>query len=158
MHFLRTAPAFAFALVAALTATACDDDATGPRSPDDVQYDASLGVNLDNMTELDSGIYIQTLTPGEGVPVITGDVVIVDYTLWLPDGTEIDSGTNARFTLNAGSVIDGFRLGMEGMLPGETRLIVVPSALGYGAGGTSGIPPHSVLVFRVTLNELNPPV
>ncbi|MEQ9569268.1 MAG: FKBP-type peptidyl-prolyl cis-trans isomerase [Longimicrobiales bacterium] len=158
MRLNRTLPAFAGALACTLVLSACDDDATGPRTPEDVQFDASLGVNLDNMTELDSGVYIQTLTPGEGVPVITGDVVIVDYMLWLPDGTEIDSGTDARFTLNVGAVIDGFRLGMESMLPGETRLIVIPSALGYGAGGTTGIPPHSVLVFRVTLNELNPPV
>lgn len=158
MRFSRTLPAFVCALAGTLVLAACDDDATGPRTPEDVQFDASLGVNLDNMTELDSGVYIQTLTAGEGVPVITGDVVIVDYMLWLPDGTEIDSGSDVRFTLNIGAVIDGFRLGMEGMLPDETRLIVVPSALGYGAGGTTGIPPHSVLVFRVTLNELNPPV
>lgn len=157
MRLLRTASTVALALVAALSASACDDDATGPRSPGDVQFDTSLGVNLANMTELDSGIYIQTLTEGQGVPVITGDYVIVDYTLWLPDGTEIDSGTDAAFTLNPGDVIDGFRLGMEGMLPGETRLMVLPSSLGYGAGGNAGIPPHSVLVFRVTLNQLNPP-
>ena len=149
-----------FALVLALVAglAACDDDVTGPQNPGDVSFDPSLGVNLEAMTELDSGVYIQTLTAGQGVPVVDGDLVVVDYTLWLTDGTERDSGTDVSFTLSPNSVIDGFRIGLIGMLRGETRLIVIPSALAYGAGGTSGIPPHSVLVFRVTLKDLNPPV
>ncbi len=144
-------------LLLALGLAACDDDVTGPQSPTDVSFDASLGVTLSNMTKLDNGIYIQTITAGLGVPVVTGDQVVVDYTLWLPNATEIDSGSNVTFVLNEGAVIDGFRLGMEGMLRGETRLIVIPSALAYGAQGNNGIPPHSVLIFRVTLNELNPP-
>ncbi len=146
------------ALLLVVGLTACDDDIAGPRLPGDVTFDASLGVDLAAMTELPSGIYIQTLTPGEGVPVVTGDHVYVDYVLWLPNGTQIDAGSNVDFTLDPGNVIDGFRVGVEGMTVGETRLIVVPSALGYGAAGRTGIPPHSVLVFRVTLNDLNPPL
>lgn len=161
MRLFRSSSVLALTLLAAFATAACDDDATGPRTPDDVQFDASLGVNLDNMTELDSGVYIQTITAGEGVPVITGDLVVVEYAGFLADGTQFDAtsaGQTATFQLTVGGVIDGFRLGMEGMLKGETRLIVIPSSLGYGAGGTSGIPPHSVLVFRVTLVDLNPPV
>ena len=149
---------FAPVLLLAIGLAACDDDVTGPQSPTDVSFDASLGVTLSSMTKLDNGIYIQTITAGQGVPVVTGDQVVVDYTLWLPNGTEIDSGAGVTFVLNPGAVIDGFRLGMEGMLRSETRLIVIPSALAYGAAGNSGIPPHSVLIFRVTLNQLNPPV
>ncbi|MEK9501120.1 FKBP-type peptidyl-prolyl cis-trans isomerase [Gaopeijia maritima] len=147
-----------FALLAVVVlAAACDDDVTGPRLPTDVTFDPSLNVNLAAMTEVFDGLYIQTLTAGEGGAVETGDRVVVDYTLWLPDGSLIDSGADVAFTLAVGAVIDGFRLGMEGMGIGETRLIVVPSALGYGAAGNQGIPPHSVLVFRVTLDALNPP-
>lgn len=147
-----------FALLAVVVlAAACDDDVTGPRLPTDVTFDPSLNVNLAAMTEVFDGLYIQTLTAGEGGAVETGDRVVVDYTLWLPDGTVVDSRDDASFTLGVGDVIDGFRLGMEGMGIGETRLIVIPSALGYGAAGNQGIPPHSVLVFRVTLDALNPP-
>lgn len=148
-------------LILAVGTLACDDDVTGPRDPEDVSFDASLGVNLAAMTELDSGIYIQTLVAGQGVPVVEGDLVVVEYTLWLPNGTEVDAtepGQPATFRLDPGVVIDGFRMGMEGMLPGETRLMVIPSALGYGAGGNTGVPPHSVLVFRVKLVDLNPPL
>lgn len=147
--FRRAIP---LALILALVgfATACDDDATGPRVPSDVSFAPELGVNLDDMTELESGVYIQTLAGGEGLSLVQGDRVTLDYTLWLANGTQVDSGTEVQFTISAGSVIDGFRLGLIGMLPGEERLLVIPSALGYGAGGTQGIPPHSVLVFRVT--------
>ena len=142
----------------ALALAACDDDATGPRQPTDVTFAPSLGVNLDAMTRLESGVYIQTLTAGVGIPLVENDRATVDYTLWLPNGNEVDAGTSATFAISVGSVIDGFRLGMLGMTPGETRLIVIPSALGYGATGQVGIPPHSVLVFRVTLLAIAPPV
>jgi FKBP-type peptidyl-prolyl cis-trans isomerase len=158
MRNARRPLALILALAAATATTACDDDVTGPQFPDDVNFASSLGVDLSAMTELPSGVYIQTLTPGQGVGVEGGDVVIVDYTLWLPNGNEQDSGTGVAFTLNPGAVIDGFRLGLIGMLQNETRLIVIPSGLAYGAAGRDGIPPHSVLVFRVTLKDLNPPV
>jgi FKBP-type peptidyl-prolyl cis-trans isomerase len=114
-------------------------------------------VDLDQMTELDSGVYIRTLVEGEGIGAEDGAFVEADYTLWLPDGTEVQSG-NLEERLAPGEVIDGFRLGMIGTKEGETRLIVIPSQLGYGASGRPLIPPHSVLVFRVTLNVLNPPM
>lgn len=153
---MRTLRSFALLLVVVIAA-ACDDDVTGPRLPADVSFDASLGVDLAAMTDLGSGLYVQTLTAGSGGAFEAGDAVVLGYTLWLPDGTEIDSNDAWTTTISAGSVIDGFLLGLEGMSEGETRLIVIPSALGYGAAGNRGIPPHSVLVFRVTLHELNPP-
>lgn len=155
---MRTLRSLPLLLALALLSAGCDDDVTGPQIPADVTFDSSLGVDLSAMTDVGSGLYIQTLTAGQdGAVVGTGDVVWVDYTLWLPNGTLIDTRADQDFTLDVGSVIDGFRLGMEGMSVGETRLIVIPSALGYGARGNSGIPPHSVLVFQVTLNDLNPP-
>jgi FKBP-type peptidyl-prolyl cis-trans isomerase len=54
-------------------------------------------------------------------------------------------------------VIEGFRLGVIGMRQGETRLIVIPSELAYGSSGVAGIPPNSVLVFRVVLNAVATP-
>jgi FKBP-type peptidyl-prolyl cis-trans isomerase len=143
---------FALVLLASAGFAACDDDATGPRVPEDVTFDAALGVDLNAMTELDSGVYIQTLASGEGIPLVEGDRAVMDYTLWLPNGIQVDTGTDVTFEIGEGAVIDGFRLGVIGMAPGETRLLVIPSELGYGGQGNTGIPPHSVLVFRVTLN------
>jgi FKBP-type peptidyl-prolyl cis-trans isomerase FkpA len=43
---------------------------------------------------------------------------------------------------------------MSGMREGGERLIVVPSALGYGATPGAPVPPNSTLVFDVILNSL----
>ena len=132
---------------------ACDDETiTGPQFPEDVEFAAALGVDLSQMTQLASGVYIQTLEDGTGDRVADGQVRLA-YTLWLPDGTEVDSSTDFTTVLGAGALIPGFEEGVSGMRVGETRLIVVPSELGYGSQGTSRIPPNSVLVFRVELLE-----
>jgi FKBP-type peptidyl-prolyl cis-trans isomerase len=46
---------------------------------------------------------------------------------------------------------------MLGAREGETRLIVIPSELGYGELGQGSIPGGAVLVFRVTVNEIELP-
>ncbi len=147
------------ALALALVAGGCKDDPLQPTFPEDVDYAPSLGVDLSQMDELDSGVYIQTLVAGDGGPAEEGAKVIVDYTVWIPDGTQVDQGTDKEFTLDD-SVIEGFRLGVIGMRKGETRLIVSPSTLGYGAAppAGSGIPVHSVLIFKVVLKDLNPQI
>lgn len=152
----RRLAVLALALLGSLAAVACDDDPTGPQTPEDVEFAASLGVNLAAMTRLPSGVYIQTLQAGEGEALVDGSRARVDYALWLPSGQAIDAGEDVEFPIAAGSVIDGFRFGVIGMKPGEDRLIVVPSQLGYGASGVAGIPPHSVLVFRVVLRSFTP--
>jgi peptidylprolyl isomerase len=130
---------------------------TGPQTPADVAYDPSLGVVLDDMTILPSGVYIQTLEEGdlESDPVTSG-TVSVDYTLWLPNGRQIDSSLVSgrdplSFTFGAGSVIPGFEQGVSGMRVGELRRILVPSELGYGDRTNGAIPANSVLVFEVEL-------
>lgn len=146
----------------------CGDDLvepgepSGPQTPADVEYAPSLGVVLDDMTILPSGIYIQTLQEGdlEQDPVTSG-TVFVDYTLWLPDGRQIDSSLvpgrgPLSFTFGAGSVIPGFEQGVSGMRVGELRRILVPSELGYGDRVNGAIPANSVLVFEVELVSVEP--
>ena len=128
---------------------ACGDDPLGPRYPEDIEFASALGIDLAQMTRLDSGVYIQTVQEGEGAPIDVGTVTVA-YTLWLPDGTEVDAG-ELGFTFGVGQVIPGFEQGVAGMRLGEIRKIVIPSELGYGSRGTSSIPPHSVLVFQVEL-------
>jgi FKBP-type peptidyl-prolyl cis-trans isomerase len=61
-----------------------------------------------------------------------------------------DSGTFS-FTLGTNAVIRGFEMGITGMRVGGQRRIVVPPDLGYGAAGTTGIPPNSTLIFEMEL-------
>jgi peptidylprolyl isomerase len=151
---VRTAAA---ALLLLPFVAACGDDPVGPTGPEDVDFAASLGVDLSQMQELPSGVYIQTLQEGVGLPVNNGPMTVA-YTLWLPDGTEVDSSNSFEFELGVTSLIDGFVAGVSGMRVDEIRLIVVPSDQGYGSQGTSSVPPNSVLVFEVELLAAGGPV
>jgi len=52
-------------------------------------------------------------------------------------------------------VIQGFKIGMLGMLEGGTRRMIVPPDLGYGLYDYQGLPGGSVLVFDVDLASIN---
>ncbi len=148
-----------FVLIA-LSLAGCGDDLvepvdSGPRTPAEVEYDPALGIVLEEMTILENGLYIQILEEGdpETDPVTEG-TVLVDYTLWLPNGSQMDSSAGRgplSFTFGDGDVIVGFEEGVSGMRIGEVRWILVPSELGYGGRPNGAIPANSVLIFQVEL-------
>ena len=110
-----------------------------------------------------SGLQYEDTTPGTGAEAAAGQRVSVHYTGWLhaPDqadgrGTKFDSskdrGDPFKFHLGAGQVIGGWDEGVQGMKVGGTRVLLIPSELGYGARGAGGvIPPNAMLVFEVDL-------
>jgi FKBP-type peptidyl-prolyl cis-trans isomerase FkpA len=99
-------------------------------------------------------------TGGEARP---GMLVSVHYTGWLYDpsagdkrGKKFDSskdrGQPFEFPLGQGQVIPGWDEGVKGMKVGGTRVLTIPSAMGYGSRGAGGdIPPNAALVFEVEL-------
>ncbi len=87
-----------------------------------------------------------------------GDLVSMNYTGKLSDGTVFDSNVDPKFnhvepfefTLGAGQVISGWDKGVLGMKVGETKTLVIPPAEAYGeAGYGTVIPPNSTLIFDV---------
>ncbi|PFH34862.1 peptidyl-prolyl cis-trans isomerase, FKBP-type domain-containing protein [Besnoitia besnoiti] len=84
-----------------------------------------------------------------------GDRVSVQYKGLLAKSLRrFDSG-RIKFVLGRGEVIKGMELGVKGMRLGESRRILIPSALGYGKrGAPPTIPPHSDLIFEVRLMTL----
>jgi len=92
-------------------------------------------------------------TDSTAAPAESGQKVKVQYTGWLTDGSAFDSSRNRNtpfeFPLGAGRVIRGWDLGVEGMRPGEKRVLVVPPGIGYGSRGAGPIPPDATLVFLV---------
>ena len=113
------------------------------------------------MTMTASGLqYLDTIT-GEGAVAVAGQHVSVHYTGWLqnPDGSKgakFDSSKDRNepfeFPLAAGHVIKGWDEGVQGMMVGGARTLIIPSALGYGARGAGGvIPPNATLIFDVEL-------
>jgi FKBP-type peptidyl-prolyl cis-trans isomerase FkpA len=95
-----------------------------------------------------------------GAAAKAGDLVTVDYTGWLTDGTKFDSSIDAgkpfQFTVGQGEVIVGWDQGVAGMKVGGVRMLTVPPDLGYGAEGAGGvIPANATLVFEVRLLKIN---
>lgn len=100
-----------------------------------------------------SGLRYMDEVIGDGAALQAGQSVAVHYTGWLTDGTKFDSsrdrGQPFRFPLGAGRVIKGWDEGVASMNVGGKRRLIVPPALGYGAGGTGPIPPNATLIFDV---------
>jgi FKBP-type peptidyl-prolyl cis-trans isomerase FkpA len=115
------------------------------------------------MPTLPSGLQYDDTVAGSGAEAQTGQRVKVHYTGWLHDPTAAnqrgkkfdsskDRGDPFAFPLGAGHVIRGWDEGVLGMKVGGTRVLTIPSELGYGARGAGGvIPPNATLVFEVEL-------
>lgn len=140
-------------LIVALLAAACGDD-PADLDPQDVEFAAELGVDLDAMTRTQSGLYYQDLTVGTGDVATSGQSLRVLYQGWLPNGTLFDSALDVNdpfpFTLGVTNVIEGWHEGIAGMRAGGVRRLVIPPSLGYGNRPNGPIPANSVLVFEVT--------
>lgn len=96
---------------------------------------------------------------GTGETVALGDVLTVNYTGKLQDGTVFDTSVGKRpvqFVLGGGQVIPGWDQGLQGMKVGGKRLLVVPPDLAYGAEGYGPIPPNATLIFEVELLASTP--
>ena len=94
--------------------------------------------------KMDGELIIEDLKVGEGAPVEKYNIVTVNYTGWLTDDTKFDSSLNPgrspfRFTVGGGQVIKGWDIGVEGMIVGEKRNLVIPPHLGYGMRGAGAL-------------------
>ena len=107
-----------------------------------------------------SGLEIEDQIVGDGEEAVAGQTVEVHYTGWLTDGTKFDSSHDRNetfsFKLGGGQVIAGWDQGVAGMKVGGARKLTIPSEMGYGERGASGvIPPNATLVFKVELIGLS---
>jgi FKBP-type peptidyl-prolyl cis-trans isomerase FkpA len=121
------------------------------------RYASALNVELADMERRPTGLYVQDVVVGEGARADSGDIVVVHYTGWLPQGKEFDSsvgGDPLEVAIGYGRVIQGWDQGVVGMHVGGQRRLVIPPALGYGEGGTGPIPGNSTLVFDVELLDV----
>ena len=111
---------------------------------------------------LPDGLKYIDITKGTGAIAHTNDLVTVQYTGWLIDGTLFDSSRSRnqpfQFTIGQGQVVAGWEEGVPGMAAGGVRKLIIPAQLGYGSQGQQDpntgatiIPPNATLVFEITL-------
>jgi peptidylprolyl isomerase len=66
---------------------------------------------------------------------VTGDTVRVHYTGTLDDGTVFDTSSGREpleFTIGSGQVIPGFDSAVDGMNPGDSETVKIPTEEAYG--------------------------
>ena len=105
---------------------------------------------------MNNGLVIEDIKIGEGQEVEKFNIVTVNYTGLLEDGTKFDSSLNPgrtpfRFTVGAGQVIKGGDEGLIGMKVGGKRKLTIPPELGYGSRDNGPIPANSTLIFEIDL-------
>ncbi|MDI6828440.1 MAG: FKBP-type peptidyl-prolyl cis-trans isomerase [Armatimonadota bacterium] len=103
----------------------------------------------------ESGLKYADLYAGDGKLVESGDNVLIHYSLWLSDGTKLesthDTDSPISFTIGNGEVIKGLEDGVVGMRSGGRRKLTVPPSLAYGEQGNpqKKIPPNATLIYEV---------
>ena len=105
---------------------------------------------------MSNGLVIEDIKIGDGQEVEKFNIVTVNYTGLLEDGTKFDSSLNPgrtpfRFTVGAGQVIKGWDEGLMGMKVGGERKLTIPPELGYGSRDNGPIPANSTLIFEIDL-------
>jgi FKBP-type peptidyl-prolyl cis-trans isomerase len=113
-----------------------------------------------NVVELPSGLRYEIVKPGQGPCPKPGQMVIVDFTARLADGTVFDRTDNEPLHLEVGSVTRGFNEGLQKINRGGRIRLYIPPELGFGdvaaSGGVAGIPAGSTLIYDVELRDLEP--
>jgi len=109
-----------------------------------------------NLITTASGLKYEDLVVGTGASPAPTDIVTVQYTGTLADGTVFDAsrlhGGPVSFPLN--QVIKGWTEGVGSMKVGGTRKLVIPPSLGYGSQAQGSIPANSTLTFIVELLDI----
>jgi len=105
------------------------------------------------------GLLYDTTTPGTSAGAVDNEILDVNYSGYLEDGTLFDSSENAgrtpfQFELGVGSVIAGWDQGMLGIRIGESRTLIIPSVDGYGDNGQGLIPAGATLIFDITCLDI----
>lgn len=126
---------------------------------DDPWYGAGVDgdIALDE-SKMPSGLVVLVTKHGSGRQLEPGDIAVVRATGLLPSGTEFRStkGESEAVFLQTGNKIPGLLEGLGYLHVGDSAILVLPPALGYGATGGQKppIPPNSALTYFVDVLDV----
>lgn len=124
------------------------------------EAEAFLAVNgqRSNVITTASGLQYERIRKVEDKSVTPSedDVVEIDYTITLLNGTVADSSYNRgeRIQVRLSQMIDGVKEGLMLMSPGEKYRFWISPEKGYGENGISIIGPNELLIFEVELYKI----
>ena len=151
------------ALLLPIAFTAClegSDTGTNPFPNIPIEqttFAAGLNVNLAQSTKTATGLYYRDAIVGTGTAAAASSTISVYYSAYFANGQKFDEiispSTPLVRTLGATprQLIDGWEQGIVGMKVGGTRQLIIPPELAYGSQGYLQVPPNAVLVFNVSL-------
>jgi len=119
------------------------------------QYDKDIALIEEYLTEnnliaekTSTGLYYIIEHEGSGNYPNINNIVTVQYSGYLLDGTKFDSGTSS-FPLS--NVVQGWKEGIPKFRTKGRGKLIMPSYLGYGTSGSGDVPPNAVLIFDIYL-------
>ncbi|MCK8140562.1 FKBP-type peptidyl-prolyl cis-trans isomerase [Flavobacterium sp. I-SCBP12n] len=112
---------------------------------------AYIAKNKLNAQRSASGLYYVINKPGTGAQPNANSTVTVAYKGYFTDGSPFDESKPEGISFGLQQVIKGWTEGIAYFKEGGSGVLLVPSNLGYGSEGRSGIPGGSVLIFDVKL-------
>ena len=105
-----------------------------------------------------SGLKYAVVKEGEGEYADSGQVVTVNYSGYLENGTKFDSSVERdepiSFVLGMQQVIKGWDEGLKLMKKGSKVEFIIPPELAYGRIALEKIPANSTLVFDVEMMDI----
>jgi FKBP-type peptidyl-prolyl cis-trans isomerase len=121
--------------------------------------------NNPRVVKTSTGLRYEIIKQGSGGYPRATDIVRVNYTGTLIDGTVFDStfrpsqpgAAPQPIEFELDQVIDGWTEGLQRINQGGTIKLYIPANLAYGDRALPGIPPGSTLVFQVELLEIKRP-
>ncbi|UCG26533.1 MAG: FKBP-type peptidyl-prolyl cis-trans isomerase [Chloroflexota bacterium] len=111
----------------------------------------------------DSGLQYYDLVEGDGPALEEGQTALMHFSVWLDDGTFVDSSLNRGQTISmivgGGQNIVGWEEGLLNMNVGGMRQMIIPPDLAFGEAGAGGglIPPNATLVLELEVTEVQDP-
>lgn len=102
----------------------------------------------------ESGLYYVIHTAGTGTQPTANSKVTVAYKGYLTDGSVFDENPAPGVSFSLTQVIEGWQEGIPLFKEGGSGILIIPSGLAYGNRAKSGIPANSVLVFEVSLIDV----
>ncbi|RIQ22077.1 FKBP-type peptidyl-prolyl cis-trans isomerase [Jiangella rhizosphaerae] len=98
-------------------------------------------------------LVVQPLITGTGDPVTAESWLVVNYSTWLWDGTEVVSAWNdgPSTVMRLADAITGWQEGLAGQPIGSRVLLVVPPRKAFGAEPTERVPANSTVVVVVDI-------
>lgn len=111
------------------------------------------------MQTTQSGLWYMIYENGKGDSVTEGNLVTINYKVWLLDGTLCYSSVKLgpkKFRVGKGEVENGLDQGIKMLRVGDKARFILPPHLAHGLlGDEDKIPPRSIILYDIELTQLS---